>query len=297
MTERPLGARPTATVDMHGRLQGLPVALFLDPPLNQAVRAKTLAQAIPSTDVNLNAVLYTAAGAGPHPTILLLHGLPGNEQNLDLAQSVRRAGWNVLTLHYRGSWGSPGAFSFEHCLEDAAAAVKWLRSDGAGRVPQIDCQKVAVIGHSMGGFVAAHLVASDHSLLGAGLISGVALGPEFGAPNKAEAASIVDENIGASEGLHILAGTSPNMLAEEAGGRANEWRLDVFAPALAERPLLLVTSDDGFSAGSNALARAVEKSGSGSLRLAHFHTDHSYSDHRIALQVEVLSWLDAFSDG
>jgi pimeloyl-ACP methyl ester carboxylesterase len=58
----------------------------------------------------LNAVIYVAAGKGPHPTLLLLHGFPGNEQNLDLAQAARRAGWNVLTLHYRGSWGSPGPF-------------------------------------------------------------------------------------------------------------------------------------------------------------------------------------------
>src|SRR5437870_4834283 len=122
MIERSPGAQPTAAVDMRGRFEGLPSALFLDPPSDLAAPAETLAQAIPSAGVNLNAVLLTAGGAGPHPTILLLHGLPGNEQNLDLAQSVRRAGWNVLTLHYRGSWGSPGAFSFEHCLEDAAAA-------------------------------------------------------------------------------------------------------------------------------------------------------------------------------
>ena len=35
--------------------------------------------------------------------MILFHGLPGNEQNLDLAQAIRRANWNVLTLHYRGS--------------------------------------------------------------------------------------------------------------------------------------------------------------------------------------------------
>ena len=56
-------------------------------------------------------------------TVVLLHGLPGNEQNLDLAQAIRRAGWNVLTLHYRGAWGSPGQFSLQHVLEDADAAV------------------------------------------------------------------------------------------------------------------------------------------------------------------------------
>ena len=39
-----------------------------------------------------------AAGAGPHPTMLLLHGLPGNERNLDLAQAARRAAKVALTV-------------------------------------------------------------------------------------------------------------------------------------------------------------------------------------------------------
>jgi dipeptidyl aminopeptidase/acylaminoacyl peptidase len=80
-------------------------ALYRDPPVDTRSPPETLPQAIPSGGVNLNAVLYTARGPGPHPTMLLLHGLPGNEQNIDLAQAVRRAGWNVLTIHYRGSWG------------------------------------------------------------------------------------------------------------------------------------------------------------------------------------------------
>jgi pimeloyl-ACP methyl ester carboxylesterase len=268
-------------------------ALLRDPPPDPQAAAQTLAFAIPSGDVEMNGVLYTASGAGPHPTVLLLHGLPGNEQNLDLAQSVRRAGWNVLTLHYRGSWATPGVFSFEHCLEDAAAAIEWLRGDGAKRAPRIDAQSIVVIGHSMGGFVAAHVVASDPRLMGAGLISGVAIGPEFGRPYGRDLAAVIDENVGTSEGLHILSGTSPSRLAEEASHKAEGWSLERFAPELADRPLLLVTSDDGFAAGSAALAAAVRQSSGEKLRLAHFPTDHSYSDHRIALQIEVLNWLEA----
>ena len=86
-----------------------PVAF--DPPSDTAHPASLAAFVIPSLEGALNAVMYTAAGVGAHPTLLLLHGFPGNEQNLDLAQVARRAGWNVLTFHYRGSWGSPGAFS------------------------------------------------------------------------------------------------------------------------------------------------------------------------------------------
>jgi hypothetical protein len=66
-------------------------------------------------------------GEGLHPTVLMLHGFPGNEKNLDLAYSMRRAGWNVLVPFYRGAWGSGSSFSFIHALEDAQASIDFLR--------------------------------------------------------------------------------------------------------------------------------------------------------------------------
>ena len=44
----------------------------------------------------LNGHAYLADGPGPHPTVILLHGFPGNERNLDLAQDLRSDGFNVL---------------------------------------------------------------------------------------------------------------------------------------------------------------------------------------------------------
>ena len=58
-----------------------------------------------SMGARLNGSIYLASGPGPHPTAVLLHGLPGNERNFDLAQALRRAGINVLALSYRGAWG------------------------------------------------------------------------------------------------------------------------------------------------------------------------------------------------
>ncbi|MEG3089356.1 alpha/beta hydrolase family protein [Sphingomonas sp. PB4P5] len=270
-------------------MTGLPAALYGDPPPSPHAPATTLAQAIPSGGHNLNALLYTAAGEGPHPTILLLHGLPGNEQNIDLAQSLRRAGWNVLTVHYRGSWGGPGQFSFEHCVEDAAAALDWLSRTGAGH--RIDPARILVIGHSMGGFVAAQLCAAQADVLGAVLLSCVDLGRAFGSSDIELSAAKIDQNVGTSAGLHILAGTSPRSLAEEARVNADRWRLAAIGARLADRPLLIVTSDDGFSTAGKGLAAAVQAIGGGSLSVAHFATDHSYSDCRIALQARVLDWL------
>ena len=270
-------------------------ALACDPPVDIGSSAQTLPQAIPSGGVNLNAVLYTAARSGSHPTMLLLHGLPGNEQNVDLAQTVRRTGWNVLTIHYRGSWGGPGAFRFEHCLQDAAAALDWIGEVAGDPALKLDPQRVVVVGHSMGGFVAAHTAAERPEIQGVALISGVDLGQAFGDRHGDRSTARVDENVGVSAGLHILAGTSPAKLAHEACSNADQWRLTNYAPRLADRPVLIVTADDGFAAGTDALAHAIQAFSNAQLTQCHFAADHSYSDCRIRLQVAVLKWLARFN--
>ncbi|MGE3334248.1 MAG: alpha/beta hydrolase family protein [Rhodospirillaceae bacterium] len=74
-----------------------------DPKPDPDHPARLIALLVPSGGSMMNAVLFKAAGAGNHPTLLLLHGMPGNEQNLDVAYAARRAGWSVLTFHPRGS--------------------------------------------------------------------------------------------------------------------------------------------------------------------------------------------------
>jgi dipeptidyl aminopeptidase/acylaminoacyl peptidase len=125
----------------------VPAAITTDPPLDKAHPAAMDYVRIPSHGALLNGVLYTASGAGLHPGVVLLHGFPGNEQNLDLAQAMRRAGFNVLTLHYRGAWGSPGDFSFTHAAEDADAAVSFMTGNAAKYA--VDPARIFVIGHSM----------------------------------------------------------------------------------------------------------------------------------------------------
>ncbi len=82
---------------------------------------------IPSAKSMLAGFIYTANGPQKHPTLLLLHGYPGNERNLDLAQVVRAHGWNVIYFDYRGSWGSQGKFSFTNCVEDVVNVVSFCK--------------------------------------------------------------------------------------------------------------------------------------------------------------------------
>ena len=65
------------------------------PPVMRPVR-------IASGGVSLNGVLYLAQGPGPHPTVVFLHGFPGDEKNLDLAQVAAVAALAPVDLGTRG---------------------------------------------------------------------------------------------------------------------------------------------------------------------------------------------------
>src|SRR6478735_9135007 len=109
--------------------------------------------AISSDGARINGLIYLAAGAGVHPVVVFLHGYPGNERNLDLAQAVRRAGYHALYLDYRGMWGSGGTFSFANGLEDAATILAWVRTPEVAAKYHIDSRRIAVVGHSFGGWL------------------------------------------------------------------------------------------------------------------------------------------------
>ena len=109
--------------------------------------------AIDSDGARLNGLVYLAAGRGVHPLVIFLHGYPGYEKNLDLAQAVRRAGFDALYVDYRGVWGSGGTFSFEHGLEDTRAVFAWARDSRNATKYGFDAQRLAVVGHSFGGWL------------------------------------------------------------------------------------------------------------------------------------------------
>lgn len=271
----------------------VPPAIDTDPPRDSAHPASMSAFVIPVPEGALNAVMYTAAGIGPHPTLLLFHGFPGNEQNLDLAQAARRAGWNVLTLHYRGSWGSPGTFSFAHCEEDGAHALAFVRQRDTIIKFRIDPSRIAVAGHSMGGIVAARVAADDAQVLGAFLIDPAdfaAIGRSFSKPSARE-----EFLTGEVRGdMPPLAGTSEQAIMDEVEHAGPNLDLVATMPALAGRPLALIGAQRGIGFMAAAAAQAARKIGAKQMDAETLPTDHSFSDMRIALATRLVTWLDRF---
>lgn len=278
----PLAANPADT----------PAAVVADPVPDVAYPARMIAFQLPTGGVRINAVLYLASGKGPHPALLLLHGFPGNEQNLDLAQAARRAGWDVLTLHYRGSWGSEGTFSFAHCAEDAATAARWFLSDDFIKQAGARPTRIAVAGHSMGGMMAARAAADVAELSGAFLIDPwdiAGQGRQIGTP---EGLAAVRQEIEAD--VRPLAGTSASILIEELRHAPPALDLHKTIATITSRPLALIYADRGLGA-DYADKLAAAKEGKGPLTAEIWQTDHSFSDHRIKLASTLVRWLNSLN--
>ncbi|HET6844017.1 MAG TPA: alpha/beta fold hydrolase [Candidatus Angelobacter sp.] len=262
-----------------------------------ATPASTHQMILPSHGNMLLGVFYLAAGAEPHPTAIILHGFPGFEQNLDLAQTLRAHGWNVLAMHYRGSWGVKGDFSFAHAAEDADTEVRYVLDPANAQKYRIDTHRVIVIGHSMGGYMAASAAAHNPQVAAAVLISAWNIGSEYESRrhSSSEAATIADEAKSLEEDSNLmpLAGTSGESLAREIYKNQKTLNFIQLAPAVAPRPVLVITANDGLAPADHALAEALRKAGDIHVTEQHWDTDHSYSDRRMDLANAVLEWTQS----
>lgn len=262
-------------------------ALSTDPAPDKASPPKMEVLHIPSGGVKINGVAYVASGAGPHPAVILCHGLPGIEKNLDLAQALRRAGWTVIAFNYRGSWGSPGDYRFAHNLEDAEAVLAYARDPANAAALRIDPKRIAIVGHSMGGWVSALTAAHDKGLLGAVMISAGNMGKIGGLP-RAQAVKLLADN-----GMEALAGTTPETMADELIANRDAFDFAKAAPRLLDTSLFVLTSDDGLAFFSDELVAGIKAAHGTNLKTLHVATDHSWSDSRIRLEREIIAWLGA----
>jgi pimeloyl-ACP methyl ester carboxylesterase len=257
-----------------------------DPPRNAAHPAHNKQLLIPSGGVGLNAVLFEAAGPGAHPTVILMHGLPGNERNLDLAQAIRRCGWDVLTFTYRGAWGSPGDFSIANAMEDTAAALSFARSPDTAKLG-IDGRHIVLAGHSMGGATAFMTAAGATGLDGLILLDAwnIAGGTSKGALTREEMVRGFDDF---GNSLH---GATPETIADEVIAKRAQWDLPANAPRLARLPILTITAKYGGAAENGPTTAALRSAGNHRVMAIELDTDHPYSDHRMALAATVTGWL------
>jgi uncharacterized protein len=188
---------------------------------------------------------------------------------------------------YRGTWGTAGTFSQSSAIEDTAEAVRFLRDPAIAAKYRSDPQRLVVVGHSMGGFLAGYEAAHDPDITAVAMISAVNVGKVNADPKEREVRLKRWHT-----NLHPVKGTSAADLFSEAERHAKDWDYVQWADTLRARPVLLVEADDQNHADMEALVGALQQKGAVALSHVAVATDHSFSDHRIALQTIVVEWLE-----
>jgi acetyl esterase/lipase len=133
--------------------------LMVWPDLLERPRPEPTATIDYGTDQMQKVDLWLPAGAGPHPTVLMVHGGCWQTEIADrrimnwIADDLRRRGIAVWNVDYRGVDRS----GYPSTLLDTADAADALRDHAAHY--RLDLGRVVAIGHSAGGHLALWLAA------------------------------------------------------------------------------------------------------------------------------------------
>ena len=128
-----------------------------------------------SGGIPLASLLFTPEEAGPHPGLVLCHGMPAGPRpdpgaptppDADpgypaLAELFAWEGFATLIFNFRGTGESGGDFHPLGWAQDLEAVLSWLQ-----RVPKVDATRIALLGSSLGAAVAIYVAAHRQEVAG-----------------------------------------------------------------------------------------------------------------------------------
>ena len=240
---------------------------------------------IPSGNALLAGFIYRANGAQKHPTLLLLHGYPGNERHLDLAQVVRAHGWNVIYFDYRGSWGSPGRFGFENCVEDVVNVVSYCKKYQDSL--KIDTANMVLFGHSMGGWVCLKALQQLRGIKKGFALSTWNIYDDFKKvlTEKELIALANNPDVG---GRYFVLNASLKEIFSPVLKKNGYFNLANDGKALATKQIIMLDEHTH----NQALADALRSANTSCFDYEVWQTDHPFSNKRISLAKKLLAFLD-----
>ncbi|MCL1940324.1 MAG: alpha/beta hydrolase [Synergistaceae bacterium] len=241
----------------------------------------------------VHGIFYYAQGQKASPTVILCHGFPGFEKNADIAQTLRRAGFNVFIFSYRGAWGSQGDFTFANVITDTCKAVCYIKSDEFPLKERVNGQPVILIGHSMGGFAAVMAAARLPEVRHVISIAGWNIGLNA---KESRRRNEVKERVNTIlSGAKVLSGITSAALWNEIYLYENEYDLCHAAQNFAGRRMLLIAAerDDDTPADINHIPLlGALRSAKAAADEVYIDADHSFAEKRIELANAILRWLD-----
>ncbi len=239
---------------------------------------------IPSDGSLLQGFMYRAAGKQKHPTLILLHGYPGNERNLDLAQVVRAHGWNAIYFDYRGAWGSQGKFSFKHCVEDVVNAVAFCKKN-ADKF-SIDTANIVLFGHSMGAWICLQSLKQLPGIKKGFALSTWDIYGEF--KNVKNKDDIPAKAKADGSGPSFVLNSSATEIFEPVLTDPDYYNLTTNVKALANRQIVMLDEHQR----NKPTADAIKAINTNYFEYEVWQTDHPFSNKRVSLMKMLLAFLD-----
>ena len=244
---------------------------------------------IPGRRGKLLANSYLPGGPGPYPVVVLCHGIPGIERLFDFALALREAGFATVSFHYSGCFGSDGDYSVLHCMEDCLSVLDFVARNECG---DFDLDRIYLLGHSMGGLMAARTAALSPLVKGACIMAPMDFrlaGLEALEGREARYKALIDSAVPWVHGL------SWEGFRKEAETDLAAMDLISYAPALAEKPVLtLVAGEDSLLPREDHIDRlkaAIEACGKEKLQSLCFADDHAFNTHRAEARAAVCGFF------
>lgn len=256
-----------------------------DVPWDRTSPAGSIELFIPSANSLLAGFIYKANGAQKHPTLLLLHGYPGNERNLDIAQVVRSHGWNVIYFDYRGSWGSQGKFSFKNCVEDVINVVSFCKKYQDSL--QIDTSNIVLFGHSMAGWVCLKAIQQLPTIKKAFILSAWDIYNQY--KRQLTGAELNAFNMNADTlGKYFVLNGSLKDRFQPVLERDEYFNLEKNIDPLKEKQIIMLDEHER----NKKIAEAIQNLNPPFFKYYVWQTDHVFTNKRVSLMNMVLSFLD-----
>ena len=222
---------------------------------------------------------FIANGEKPKETVIMAHGLPGNDNQFDIAQSIRRTGRNVIHFNYRGSWGSQGDFLYSNSLEDLNEVINYLSNAENSKRLRIDTNAFVILGRSYGGGIALIEGSKNERVKKIIAISSMNAGSRFNPIQN------LSELSGWKNYLdrQVMLNVNPNIFLQEMLDNKEKYNVVTYRDQLKNKKVLLIEATENNQNWISLLEN---------IDYEIIESDHNFISNRIELTTALIVWLN-----
>ena len=231
-------------------------------------------------------------------TVLLLHGFPGNEQDvLGLGHTLSSRGLDVLTFNYRGTYQSEGIYGLHNTMADIHAAAAFLEQPEVLKEYRLSNKALILGGYSYGGGMSLIFAANHPAISRVFSIAGTDHG-QFGRDYQtnqpfADMIDTIFESLRRPEGPVWFEGKS--IIANELLPNLDVFDLLEQAPLLVNKDILIIGGwDDPNVTMENhilPLYRRLQALGSTRISIKGYQDGHEFTHSRRQLATDLADWI------